>query len=515
MSIATHALKYGWAYLATLTLGTGTIFMVNPILNRITLHDRVEIFLAVAERCMATQTGTNSDGTPIYAVAPPAEVRTWYDSNGEPVTVTNSIEWRDDLSMKKDIDAKIQAVCPYYVDTNSVYDGTTNIVMCTFTGLLTSLDLGDHTNFTSIPATGTNAATYGPWAWRNYIVAWQERYKVLNALKVSRAYRNSAYNGSHQEDPGGHVDFEGYYYSNKVTHVISPIAYNNWLNSEILGLENGYYYSSSYSNNVPTNNWVGLHYDDGVDYGTDFLGYPCEYAIYNISWANYQTIEDWWYFHQKAYFPNTPPWTPYPSGWIAPTNETGLGAGYWSSMFYSPYEAWAYDAGYKDWRAVSWYQNVDSKLYYSTWDFYASYPNQSITSTYAIYLKLTLPQEPTNTVNWIEGGHAWPASWEYTADPLFEEFAGMTLNEYSKLDESFLTDDNGKLTVVFGSDQFAPIATVASQPPYSAEPTKSTGYNNANLVAGSIGRMKGMYLDPANYFFIKDWQFNYCTVKYW
>ena len=87
-----------------------------------------------------------------------------------------------------DLDTKIKALCPYYVDTNSVYDGTTNIIMHTFTGLLASLDLGDHTNFTAIPAIGTNVATYGPWAWRNYVVAWQERYKVLEALKVSRAY---------------------------------------------------------------------------------------------------------------------------------------------------------------------------------------------------------------------------------------------------------------------------------------------------------------------------------------
>jgi hypothetical protein len=186
MSIATHALKFGWVYLASLTLGTGTIFMVNPVLNRITLHDRAEVFLGIVERCYATQTGTNTDGTPIYAVAPPEEVRTWTDTNGASVTVTNSIEWRDDLSMKYDMDVKLKALCPYYVDTNSVFDGTTNIVMCTFTGLLTSLNLGDHTNFTSIPALGTNAATFGPWAWRNYIVAWQERYKVLNALKITQ-----------------------------------------------------------------------------------------------------------------------------------------------------------------------------------------------------------------------------------------------------------------------------------------------------------------------------------------
>jgi len=192
MSIATHAIRYGWVYLASLTIGTGTIFMVDPVLmNRITLKDRIEVTMAVVERCYATQTGTNADGTPIYAVAPPVEVRTWYDDNGAPVTVTNSIDWRDDRSMKVDLDAKIRALCPYYVDTNSVYDGTTNIVMCTFTGLLTSLDLGDHTNFTSIPAIGTNAAVYGPWAWRNYSVAWQERYKVLESLRCFQITINS------------------------------------------------------------------------------------------------------------------------------------------------------------------------------------------------------------------------------------------------------------------------------------------------------------------------------------
>ena len=59
--------------------------------------------------------------------------------------------------------------------------------MHTFTGLLASLDLGDHTNFTAIPAIGTNVATYGPWGWRNFIIAWQERYKVLEALKMTKA----------------------------------------------------------------------------------------------------------------------------------------------------------------------------------------------------------------------------------------------------------------------------------------------------------------------------------------
>ena len=180
MAINTTALKYGWKVLAILTIGTGTIFVVPNVLNRITTKDRIEITLAVVERCLATQTGTNPA---TYGVAPPVIVRTWTDTNGASISMTNALEWRDDLSMKVAIDAKIKALCPLYVNTNSVYDGTTNIIMHTFTGLLASLNIGDGTNFTAIPAIGTNPATYGPWAWRNYIVAWQERYKVLNALK--------------------------------------------------------------------------------------------------------------------------------------------------------------------------------------------------------------------------------------------------------------------------------------------------------------------------------------------
>ena len=183
MSIATTSLRYGWKVLAILTIGTGSIFVADNVLNRITTKDRIEVTLAVVERCLATQTGTNGAGEPVYAVDPPSIVRTWTDTNGASVIVTNAIAWRDDLSMKVELDAKIHALCPHYVDTNSVYDGTTNIIMHTFTGLLASLNIGDGTNFTAIPAIGTNVATYGPWAWRNYIIAWQERYKMLEALK--------------------------------------------------------------------------------------------------------------------------------------------------------------------------------------------------------------------------------------------------------------------------------------------------------------------------------------------
>ena len=173
MSIATTSLRYGWKVLAILTIGAGSIFVADNVLNRITTKDRIEITLAVVERCMALQT---ADG--VYPVALPSIVRTWTDTNGASVIVTNSIEWRDDLSMKVSLDATMIALAPYYNDPITFEP-------LTATGIMASLNLGDGTNFTAIPAIGTNAATYGPWAWRNYLVAWQERYKFLNALQIS------------------------------------------------------------------------------------------------------------------------------------------------------------------------------------------------------------------------------------------------------------------------------------------------------------------------------------------
>ena len=196
-------LKYGWRYVVGISLAATTIYVANNTRWRINQADDIELDLAVAERCLATQYGTNAAGEPLYRVVPPEYVRSWYSNSyvttnvpGDAVTnwtaqlhtniYTNTVGWRTDRAKAVSRDAKIKALVPYYVDTNSVYDGTTNIIMHTFTGLLTSLDLGDHTNFTAIPAIGTNIATYGPWAWRNYVVAWQERYKVLEALKYCK-----------------------------------------------------------------------------------------------------------------------------------------------------------------------------------------------------------------------------------------------------------------------------------------------------------------------------------------
>ncbi len=250
MAFSFQDIRYGWVALASLGVITGTmIYVANNTRQQVKPEDIIEIALGTYERCLATQTTTN----PTYSVTPPSFVRTWtsnvYSTNGVTVytnIVTNTIGWHIDRDMLISLDTTIKALVPYYVDTNTVFDGTTNIVMLTVTGLWASLGIGDKTNkFTRTPcwtnpvstnwtvnytsywpstngtatninytsdyrqvvtyaqswtATGghvwvtssnwassvvtvTNAATYGDYPWQIYVEDLQERYKVLNALK--------------------------------------------------------------------------------------------------------------------------------------------------------------------------------------------------------------------------------------------------------------------------------------------------------------------------------------------
>jgi hypothetical protein len=198
MAFSVQVIRYGWVALASLGVITGaTIYVANNQRHQVKPQDIIEITLGTYERCLATQTSTN----PTYSVTPPSFVRTWtsnvYTTNGVTVytnIVTNTIGWHIDRDMMISLDTTIKALVPYYVDTNTVYDGTTNIVTLTVTGLWASLGIGDRTNkFTREPC-WTNpvstAATYGDYPWQIYAEDLQERYKVLNALKYSVIDRN-------------------------------------------------------------------------------------------------------------------------------------------------------------------------------------------------------------------------------------------------------------------------------------------------------------------------------------
>ena len=195
-------LSYGWKYVVGISLAATTIYVASNTRWRVNQADDIELDLAVAERCLATQYGTNAAGEPLYYVSPPEYVRSWHSNSyvttnvpGDAVTnwtaqlhtnvFTNVIGWRTDRAMMIDLDTKIKALVPHYVDSNTVSDGATNIVALTVTGLWASLSIGDGTNqFTRTPAgVGTNVtSTYGDYPWQIYVEDLQERYKVLNAL---------------------------------------------------------------------------------------------------------------------------------------------------------------------------------------------------------------------------------------------------------------------------------------------------------------------------------------------
>jgi hypothetical protein len=218
MSWSFSNLPYGWKIATGVTLSALTIYLAGNVRQRINQVDEIELDLAVAERCLATQYGTNSDGTGKYYVSPPEYARSWYSNSYELCATTNgtgtnavittnwvavlhtnvftnAVGYRTDRAKAVARDATIKALVPYYCDPDTVYDGTTNIVMLTVTGLWASLQIGDKTNlFTREPEwveiVGTNiitnAATYGELPWRIYKTDLEERYKVLNALKFTR-----------------------------------------------------------------------------------------------------------------------------------------------------------------------------------------------------------------------------------------------------------------------------------------------------------------------------------------
>ena len=167
MSFSFDDIKYGWKIIAGVVLTGATIFVVDNTRQRVLQRDTIQPILGTHERCLAAN------------VEPLEFVRSWYSNAYDGTnailytnTVTNCIGWRVDRSMLTNLDAKIEELAPYFADTNTVYDGTTNIVMHTFTGLLTSLDIGDHTNFT----------TYGWYVSQDDL---KERYKVLNKYEIA------------------------------------------------------------------------------------------------------------------------------------------------------------------------------------------------------------------------------------------------------------------------------------------------------------------------------------------
>jgi hypothetical protein len=300
MSFQTTALRYGWVYLTALGVITGTtIYVVNNTRQQVKPEDFIEIMLGTYERCLATQTSTN----PTYSVDPVNLIQLWvktnalvhpgwaykvcytsywpsttgigivqsYTSSIQPsinyatswtatngwawtnvsawpyllVTdtweyVTNTIggflnqqcwylyrcNWLPDGEYMSMVDAKIKALIPYYVDTNTVYDGTTNIVMLTVTGLWASLGIGDKTNqFTRTPCWTNPISTN--WI-VNYISYWPSMNGTATNINYTSDYRQVINYAQSWTATGGHVWVMSSNWASQVVTVTNAATYDNY-----------------------------------------------------------------------------------------------------------------------------------------------------------------------------------------------------------------------------------------------------------------------------------------------
>ncbi len=175
MAFSFQNIKYGWVALTGIVLTGTTIYVAVNTRHHVKQIDIIPVALGTYERCLATQYATN----PLYRVAPSSFVRSWINTNGVAENVTNAFGNYIDKSMMDSLDTTIKQLVPYYrpSETGELWS---------VTSLWAYLNIGDGTSqFTRIPTIETNFATYGSYPQQIYVECLQERYKVLNALKLT------------------------------------------------------------------------------------------------------------------------------------------------------------------------------------------------------------------------------------------------------------------------------------------------------------------------------------------
>ncbi len=488
MSFAWQDIRYGWRALVGIALTGATIYVAASTRQRVTQRDIIEIVLGTYERCLGTQYGTNEAGAPVYYVNPPEFTRDWVTTNEAGAwatnTVTNAIGWRVDRAMLVTCDEKIKECVEHCADPDSVHDGATNIVMLTVTGLWAELGIGDGTNkFTREPAIGTNAATYGEYPWRIYKTDLEERYKVLEALKVFRGVRKESVNGVENYTHGyiHRADLNATWWSNVVDSTTVERAWSDSYAADLFGEPTTYEYSID-------PDYVRLALTPpGYDYPED--------AYRKMSYGEWQQLMEW-EWNKMSYLPEgPPPYTPNPNGVILPTNEVGKGfGGYWA-VSKAPW------VGVPGGDIVAWSWWYQMRVGYATWRFVDSFHPQ-LTCSFELYVRPTLP---------IPSGGAQPDEWVSTFNERFAELQGASTGLWHKVDAEHFSSMGHEYEVVFGADEFPAMCDSGYLPDFPNAPTEGTNmYNN-----GSVGQVKGAYVLPEDYVFLRRWAFTYATNRYW
>jgi len=230
VSLQTTALKYGWAILTALGLGTGvTIYVLNSTRPQIEPQDFVEVILGIYERCLATQTATN----PLtYGLAPLDLVETWVNTNEEEI-VTNTIGWFPpkrymvkQFPYVQAFDETLKGLIPFFVNTNTIYNGaTSDLAMLTVTGLWAELKIGDGTNlFTRAPC-WTNTVT-------NWIVCYTSYWPSTNGAATKICYTSSYQQAVNYAESwtatGGHVWVTSSNWVSTIVTSTNAAIYGDW-----------------------------------------------------------------------------------------------------------------------------------------------------------------------------------------------------------------------------------------------------------------------------------------------
>lgn len=174
MSFDFQVIKYGWIALSSIVLTGITIFVSDNDRWQVNQVDVIQPVLGEWERCEVTKSGASTWGT-----APLTYIASWRGSNGME-NVTNAIGMTIDQQLLVNTDPKIRASILKYVDTNSVFDGMTNVEMLTVAGVWGDLGVGDSASlFTRTPSINGNPATYGELSGQIYTDNLSERYKTI------------------------------------------------------------------------------------------------------------------------------------------------------------------------------------------------------------------------------------------------------------------------------------------------------------------------------------------------
>lgn len=159
-----NSLLYSWLAMTNLVT-TGQVWYASPRAHGdLRAVDEIEILLGSSERCLAT--ATNATG---HQSAPMEYIESIRGTNGM-ITVTNALTWMlASKGMLTSNDASFKLAIPYYMQTNTVTNYTTNMLMHTFTGMVDSLGIG-----------------FSNWPYQVEYTNYEDRYKMLNFMEWTK-----------------------------------------------------------------------------------------------------------------------------------------------------------------------------------------------------------------------------------------------------------------------------------------------------------------------------------------